>query len=484
MAFCKGTGASKLPAVSRRTLLYLAIAVGLVVAATLVSRPEEAPDRRTGSSREGMPPVPPERQRRPRPPLFPVPEAAPPPVPFRRAGDVRAAREYGVLTSRTEDELRPVLDRAHLATHLTPDLCGDVAACGAVRALLADEEKTSVEVFASSVWNAERIDVDASARGLSPGDRSTVSKLPRVVAVRVTAPTGPGALAIRAAIAATAVIARATDGLVWDQLLVRIEKPADFAKHAVTTPLDAPCFRRDRITTCVFTSRRTRARYGSSTAGLSRWGAPDIEARAVPTATSARVAEVVLAVARAIANGAEAGPITLTRDDLASCPGTSLPDEDAGLPAPAAVPIDVVGAHPENGDPNDFIAQIAPPAGEGPIAYVDLAERFFGSLLAAAPGDEVLDARRAGAQAKLAATLAKWDASKGDGAKLLVLVPFPIPGDAGTESMWLQVTRYDARSITGVVIDDPLGATDVTRGSTVTRARNDVEDLDLHGGKP
>jgi hypothetical protein len=462
--------------VSRRTLLYLAVAVGLVVAATLVSRSEEVPDRRTGS-RGGDAPVPPNATVDLAAP-FPVPEAAPP-VPFGRPA--RSVAEYGVLTSRTEEELRPLLDRARLAIHLTPDLCGDSAACGAVRTLVADEEKTSVEVFASSVWNAERIDVDASARGLSPADRSTVSKLPRVVAVRVSAPTGPGALAIRTAIATTAAIARAANGLVWDQLLERIEKPADFAKHAVTTPLDAPCFRRDRIDLLYQPKDEVTLRI--LTAGLSRWGAPDVEARAVPTATSARVAEVVLAVARAIANGAEAGPITLTRDDLASARGLPYPT-DAGLPAPTAVAIDVVGVHPENGDPNDFIARIVPPVGEGPIGYVDLAERFFGSMLAAAPGDEVLDARRAGAQAKLAATLAKWDASKGDGAKLLVLVPFPIPGDAGTESMWLQVTRYDARSITGVVIDDPLGATDVTRGSTVTRARNDVEDLDLRGGKP
>ena len=55
-----------------------------------------------------------------------------------------------------------------------------------------------------------------------------------------------------------------------------------------------------------------------------------MEARAVPTATSTRVAEVVLAVAKAIANGAEAGPITLTRDDLANARGL-LYLTDAGL---------------------------------------------------------------------------------------------------------------------------------------------------------
>jgi uncharacterized protein YegJ (DUF2314 family) len=143
-----------------------------------------------------------------------------------------------------------------------------------------------------------------------------------------------------------------------------------------------------------------------------------------------------------------------------------------------------VTTHPENADPNDFIARIVPPGGDGPIGYVDLAERFFGPLLAAAPTEDVLKARRRAAQDKLAASFAKWDTGKAAGAKVLVLLPFGIPGDAGTESMWLEVTRYDAQTVTGTVKDDPLAATDVTRGETVTRPRAQVEDVELREAKP
>ncbi|MBV9945460.1 MAG: DUF2314 domain-containing protein [Myxococcales bacterium] len=56
-------------------------------------------------------------------------------------------------------------------------------------------------------------------------------------------------------------------------------------------------------------------------------------------------------------------------------------------------------------------------------------------------------------------------------------LPFPIPGDAGVESMWIDVTRFDPESLTGRLLDDALGATDVARGQEVTRPRALVEDL-------
>ena len=41
----------------------------------------------------------------------------------------------------------------------------------------------------------------------------------------------------------------------------------------------------------------------------------------------------------------------------------------------------------------------------------------------------------------------------------------------------VEVTVYDARTVTGTLVDEPLGATNVSQGSKVTRPREDVEDL-------
>ena len=59
-----------------------------------------------------------------------------------------------------------------------------------------------------------------------------------------------------------------------------------------------------------------------------------------------------------------------------------------------------------------------------------------------------------------------------------MLVPFAIPG-GGSESMWLEVTRADAGHVTGRVMDEPLAATEVHKNDVVTRARAEVEDVDL-----
>jgi hypothetical protein len=385
------------------------------------------------------------------------------------------------LTSKDEDALRTVVDRETLAAALGSDLCGDAAACDAVRATLRDEQASSVRIVDTAAWNLEKLDVDASARGLSGAEKAAVRSQLRVVVLRVETPTGPKQLALRTAIAATAVIARKAGGPVWDRLLGRVEGARAFAKQAVTVPLEASTFRHDRVE--VLFQPKDEGIVRVVTAGLSRWGAPEVEAARVPEAAAPRVADVVLGVAEAIANGATMGPLELTRDDLARARGEAYA-ADAGLPESKIVDVDVVTAHAESGDPSEFLARIEPPGGDGPIGYVDLAERFFGPLLAAGPGSDVLAARRGRAQSRLASALAQWDGAKARGARLLVLLPFAIPGDAGTESMWVEITRFDARNVTGTVLDDPLAATDVNRGDEVTRARAQVQDVDLRGVAP
>jgi hypothetical protein len=240
----------------------------------------------------------------------------------------------------------------------------------------------------------------------------------------------------------------------------------------VTEPLVASAFRAHRVQ--VRYEPKVDGVVRLLTPGLARWGAPDVEVQRVPSAASARMGLVVLAVAQALADGAPGGPLPVS---LA----------DAG-----PVSIDLVSAHPENGDPNDFMARIEPPGGEGVVPSLELVERFFGPTLAVAAEEDAMVALRGQAQAKLGAALAKWSAARaarpgggapGSAATLLVRLPFPIPGDAGVESMWVEVTRYDAQTVTGKLVDEPLGATDVARGDDVTRPRSEVESVDLRSAR-
>jgi hypothetical protein len=445
---------------SRRTLVYIAGGLALLAAARLGStgkRAAPSQDTRSPDSPQTLP-QPPEAAAR---------------EPLRRPPS--AVVELGVLTDKSEAELAPVLERTALAAIIRPAFCGNEQACAAVHAAIEDEHTTTLQVVPASSWNVGDVDLDASAVGIAAAARASLKKRTQVVIVRVATATSSRHLAVRAGLSATAAIAERIDGLVYDQLLGRIESAQDFAAHAVSAPLDESAFRKDRIE--LLYQPRDTGIVRILTAGLSRWGGPDVEAAAVPSTASGRMAEIVLGVAEAIANGATSGPVTLTRDDLARVRQNPYP-EAADLPPTTPIAIDLASVHPEGGDPNDFIARIEPPGGGEPLGYLDLAERFFGPAVASSPDEGALRATRERAQRGLPPALARWSASRPAGPDLFVQLPFDIAGDGGIESMWVEVTRYDARSVTGKLADDPLGATQFNRGDEITRSRTDVEDLD------
>ncbi|HEX3770004.1 MAG TPA: hypothetical protein VHV30_04030, partial [Polyangiaceae bacterium] len=319
------------------------------------------------------------------------------------------------MTDAPESALAALTERPALAALVEADLCGDEAACAAVRATLEDEHATTVSVVPGSSWNLDTLDLDASAPSLSAKDRASIPRRARVFVLRVATAPSSKQLAVRAAFAGAAAVAAKVNGLVYDQLLDRIEAARDFAKHAVDAPLGVSAFRKDRIEMLFEPKGEGLVRI--LTAGLARWGGPDVEADPVPLAATDSVADIVIGVAEAIANGASTGPVSLSRDDLARARGEAYPP-DPSLPDAGAMAVDVLSVHPEGGDPNDFMARIQPPTGTGPFAFLDLAERFFGPDLAAAPGEATLRVSLERAQRDLPGALAHWTAARDAGATL------------------------------------------------------------------
>ncbi len=126
-------------------------------------------------------------------------------------------------------------------------------------------------------------------RGTSRRSTSTPA---RPASPRASAPASPGALTSssfvwrrrrrRVQLAVRASFARRcgdhprrSDGLVYDQLLDHHRDPRAFAAHAVIAPLDASAFRKDRI--AMLYVPRSQGVVRILTAGLARWGGPDVE---------------------------------------------------------------------------------------------------------------------------------------------------------------------------------------------------------------
>ena len=392
----------------------------------------------------------------------------------------QAVAELGVVTDRDEASLSDLTDRAHVAAIVRSEDCGDEAACDAVRALLADERSTTLRLVPIADWSIGRSTAfDAGSPGLSSAPASALSSAERarlqkasfVVAIRVATTASPRALALRAAFAAGGAIAAALNGWVDDTLLGRLEDTKAFRKHEVTEPLDASAFRADRIQ--VLYEPRSEGVVRLLTAGLERFGAPDVEIANAPIAASARASQWLVAVAAALADGSRTGRVRVGAADLARAGAAA--GADGG-----AIEAHLVSVHPENGDPNDFIARIEPPQGEEALGTLALLEAIFGPVLDAPPDEATQTAGRAHAQQALSTILGHWADTRGggrkDGGRVLVRLPFAIPGDVGFESMWVELTGYNGDTVTGVVVDEPI-ATDVVRGDRVTRPRAEVEDV-------
>jgi hypothetical protein len=288
----------------------------------------------------------------------------------------------------------------------------------------------------------------------------------------VTRPGTRDAWALRTGSAIAATLARELRGLVHDPVLGRVESAKDFAKHAVVEPLGISTFRKDRVG--VVYEPKSDGMNRLVTAGLVRWGAPDVEAATVPAAASAEMADVVLGVAAVLADGLIEGPVHITTEGLARAAGIEPGALDDGGSPEVDLPLESTRA--ESANRTEFVARIVPPDGDGPFGHLRLVERFFGRVLLFAdePADDA-SAREAKQRRQVEMTLDRWPAVVASGGKMLVRLPFEIPGGAGNESMWVEVSDVNEKTISGTLIDEPLAATSVARGSKVSRARADIE---------
>lgn len=363
--------------------------------------------------------------------------------------------------------------RDAIARLLDARYCG--SACDAVRRAVLDEKTFDLDRMTTEELGLPSKETwDTVASTLTTDERASLDKRPVALFIRTRGPGAPDHVPARTAFAVAAALAESLGALVYDETLRRIEAPRDVIRRAITAPLGQPVFTQRHVVVQLYRQEDSTARL--LTLGMARFGAPDLSLRGAPMADAPDLAVVLNAAAAQVAHGASKLPLRITLDDVARVTG-GAPRDLSPEPARAeAVALDAIEPPRTEGDPDNEMAELVPPGGVANGTWGAVLTSLFHRAPAVAftAMDAELSAVATKARASLPAALKRTD---GGAATLFVKAPFPTKGDAGSEWLWIEVQRCDAKTCTGPLTNTPTYATSFVEGRPATVKRAELADV-------
>ena len=380
-----------------------------------------------------------------------------------------ASVELAVLSDKPEVDVAKFATGEAIAKLLDVRHCG--GACDAVKKRMLDHEHFEVEVLRSEDYILPPKDSYATiGPGLTLSERASIDQRATTVVIRSRGPVTIEQLPARAAFAATAAVAEALSGLVYDEVVRRIETSAQFAQHIVTAPLGQNVFSPRQISVQLYRQDDGTARL--LTLGMVRFGSPDFSIRGAPMELGPSLANVMNVVASdAAAARTELPLVTLaevsrvaarTPDQLARDPRSSSP-----------IHLEAAPAERTEGDPENEMLELLPRGGATREGWTSAMTELFGETprVVFIGADKELDAVAVRARRELPAAVKLFEGGKG---ALYVKGPFPIPqgaridGGGSDEWMWVQVTSCSSKSCAGLLSNTPGYATNLAAGKPVS----------------
>jgi uncharacterized protein YegJ (DUF2314 family) len=393
-----------------------------------------------------------------------------------------ASCELAVLTEKSEVEVSRLASAENVAKLLEARHCGST--CEALKNVIADHEHFEVELTKPEDYILPGRDTyDTIAPGLTPAERATIPNRTSTVVVRSHGAATIDQMPARVAFAATAALAEALDGFVYDEVVRRIETKTEFAKRAITVPLGQNVFMPQHITVQLYRQDDGTARL--LTLGMVRFGSPDFTMRGPKMEVGPSLANVMNAVASWSALGKTELPITVTLADVARVSGHAPADLAKDPARSTPVKLDTTDVERAEADPENEMLELVPRGGATTEAWAAVIASLFGEVpkVVFATFDKELDAIAVKARRELPAAVKRFEAGEG---KLYVKGPFPIPeasridGGAKDEWMWIEVSACDAKGCSGVLSNTPGYATNLAQGKPVTVAREKTADWLMH----
>ena len=407
--------------------------------------------------------------------------APPKPGALERLGE--ATVELAILSEKPEVEVAKLATGEAIAKLLDVEHCGGT--CDRLKKVLVDHDHFEVEVLKSEDYILPAKDsFPTIAPGLTPSERRSISERATTVVIRARGVADIDQLPARAAFAATAAVAEALSGLVYDEVVRRIETPAQFLQHVITVPLGQNVFSPRQIMVQLYRQEDGTARL--LTLGMVRFGSPDFTMRGAPMELGQSLANVLNVVAsEAVAVRSEMAVVTLAEVARVS----AHPAEELAKDPKASTPIqlDTVDAERTEGDPENEMQELLPRGGATREAWTSAMTELFGAAprVVFTGKDPELDAIATRARRDLPTALKRYEGGEG---ALFVKGPFAIPvesrldGGASEEWMWVQVTACDPKTCSGLLSNTPGYATNLAAGKAVTVAREKAADWMLRLG--
>ncbi len=417
------------------------------------------------------------------------------PATGKSKGDTKAAAfdrlaeascELAVLTDKPEIDVAKLAHAETVAKLLDSRHCGGT--CDALRKFIVDHDHFEIEVMKSEDYILPPKDsYETIGAGLTTAERASIAQRGATVVIRTRGSSTIDQLPARACFAATAAVAESLGGLVYDEVVRRIESTSQITQKVITVPLGQNAFSPRHISVQLYRQDDGAARL--LTLGMVRFGSPDFTMRGASMELGPSLANVMNAVASDAAAGKTELPIVVTLADVARVaehtPGGLAKDPKAARP----VSLDTTDAERIEGDPENEMLELVPPqlAGSAREAWASVVTELFGETprTVFATFDKELEAIAARARKDFPVVVKRFESKEG---ALFVKGPFPIPdesridGGAADEWMWVEVSSCDARGCSGALSNTPGYATNLAAGKPVRVTREKMADWLLRLG--
>ncbi len=324
--------------------------------------------------------------------------------------------------------------------------------------------------------------LDYRGEGLSRRQKQALQQSREAVVLEFAHPKASVWPGLRTATVLVEELARKSRGLIYDEETRQVFTPDEWHKRRIDSwPSTAELPQAsDQFTIDIYQHGEY---YREVTRGLAKMGLPDLAVQELPEKSSNQSGNLINSVAQILAEGAavtHSGTLRLDLHAIRNVPARDDILKQLGGNALAAACVLVKPGEKDDGDPHNRLMELSPDLYSGPDPHAKLDNLFsslFGFKDTAAKvkhSQELLEESKK-EKAKLSELRKAFLAGLGPGEFIELKAPFPTP-EGNNEWMWVEVTRWRGKTITGTLDNDPAEIPDLKAGQVVEIWQDDVFD--------